>query len=63
MIRAWRSAIDRALHGVGQLRLLGARTFDLDDDGFAVVLDAEGDHEDQIRNAADGCPTQAIVLS
>ena len=29
----------------------------------AFVVDPEGDSEEKVRNAAEGCPTQAITLS
>lgn len=49
--------------GSGNSAFWAPGTFDIDDDNVAFVVDAEGDPEDKIRNAAEGCPTQAIVLS
>lgn len=37
-------------------------TFDLDDEGVAVVVDPGGDPEDRIVLAARGCPTGSITL-
>ena len=38
-------------------------TFDLDDEGLAVVTDPNGDDEDRIRVAVDGCPSKALALT
>lgn len=35
-------------------------TFELDDDGKAVVKDPEGDDESIIQTAIDSCPVDAI---
>ena len=37
-------------------------TFDLSDDGHAVVLDAAATDEGKLRSAAQGCPVGAISL-
>ena len=37
--------------------------FDLDDEGIAVVVDANAQTEDKIVLAAQGCPTHAITLA
>ena len=49
--------------GSGNCAFWAPATFDIGDDNVAFVLDPEGDPEDKIRNAVDGCPTQAIVVS
>jgi ferredoxin len=49
--------------GSGNCAFWAPATFDVGDDNIAFVVDADGDLEDKIRNAAEGCPTQAIVLS
>jgi len=49
--------------GSGNCAFWAPATFDIGDDNVAYVLDPEGDDEAKVRNAADGCPTQAIVLS
>ena len=46
--------------GSGNCGFWAPSTFDLDDEGVAVVIDADGDDEQSIRNAAGGCPTRAI---
>ena len=48
--------------GSGNCAFWAPATFDIGDDNVAFVVDPEGDPEDKIRNAAEGCPTQAIVL-
>lgn len=48
--------------GSGNCSFWAPAVFDLDDDGVAVVIDAEGDTEDKIILAAQGCPTQAISV-
>lgn len=49
--------------GSGNCAFWAPATFDIGDDNIAFVIDPEGDPEDKIRNAAEGCPTQAIILS
>jgi ferredoxin len=49
--------------GSGNCAFWAPQTFDIGDDNIAFVLDPDGDTEDKIRNAADGCPTQAITLT
>jgi ferredoxin len=48
--------------GSGNCSFWAPNVFDLDDEGFAIVIDAEGDPEDKIVLAAQGCPTQAITV-
>ena len=48
--------------GSGNCSFWAASTFDLGDDGVAFVIDPEGDPEDKILLAAQGCPTQAITV-
>ena len=47
--------------GSGSCSFQAPDTFDLDDDGKVIVLDAR-DPDDHIRAAADSCPTRAITL-
>jgi ferredoxin len=55
--------IDReACMGSGNCAFYAPATFDLDDEMKAIVIDPEGDPEDRIRLAADGCPTRAISI-
>jgi ferredoxin len=48
--------------GSGNCSFWAPATFDLDDEGIATVVDAEGDPDDKIVLAAQGCPTQAIAV-
>jgi ferredoxin len=58
-----RIAIDRdRCVGSGNCLFWAPGTFDLGDDGFAMVIDPSGDDEDRIRVAAEGCPTRAISV-
>jgi ferredoxin len=52
---------DRCM-GSGNCSFWAPNTFDLDDDGVAIVINPEGDDASKIQNAANGCPTQAITL-
>jgi ferredoxin len=58
-----RIAIDRdRCVGSGNCLFWAPGTFDLGDDGLALVIDPGGDDEDRIRVAAEGCPTRAISV-
>ena len=48
--------------GSGNCSFWAPGTFDLDDEGVAVVVDAEGEPEEKVVLAAQGCPTQAITV-
>jgi len=37
-------------------------TFEMDDESIAIVTDAAGDEADIIMEAAQSCPTEAIIL-
>ena len=55
--------IDRsACMGSGNCGFWAPGAFDLDDDGIAIVVDADAAPEDKIILAAQGCPTQAIAV-
>ncbi|MBV8161863.1 MAG: ferredoxin [Acidimicrobiia bacterium] len=55
--------IDRAkCMGSGNCSFWAPATFDLDEEGIAIVLDAEGDPDEKAVLAAQGCPTQAISV-
>jgi ferredoxin len=57
-------SIDRTrCMGSGNCSFWAPNTFDLDDEGVAIVVNREGDDASKIQNAANGCPTQAITLS
>jgi ferredoxin len=48
--------------GSGNCSFWAPATFDLGDDGIAYVTNPEGDPEEKILLAAQGCPTQAISV-
>ena len=48
--------------GSGNCSFWAPGVFDLDDDGIAIVTDPEGEPEDKIILAGQGCPTQAISI-
>lgn len=48
--------------GSGNCLYWAPESFDLDDEGWAVVLDAEASDEERLRVAAEGCPVGAISL-
>jgi len=55
--------VDRELCiGAASCVALAAKTFKLDDENKAVVIDPKGDSEDDIMAAALSCPTNAIFL-
>ena len=57
-------AIDReTCMGSGNCSFWAPNVFDLDDEGYAIVTDAEGDPEERVILAAQGCPTQAITVT
>ena len=49
--------------GSGNCSFWAPNTFDLDDEGISIVINADGDDASKIQNAANGCPTQAITLA
>jgi ferredoxin len=53
---------DRCM-GSGNCVFLAPETFDLSEDGHAVVLDSGATDEVRLRVAAEGCPVGAISLS
>ena len=52
---------DRCM-GSGNCVFWAPATFDLGEDGHAVVLDGANTDEDRVRIAAEGCPVGAISL-
>ncbi len=48
--------------GSGNCSFWAPSTFDLDDEGIAIVVDPEGDSDEKVILAAQGCPTQAISV-
>jgi ferredoxin len=49
--------------GSGSCQFHAPGTFDLDTECKAIVVDPQGDTPQAIRNAAEGCPTQAIDVT
>jgi len=49
--------------GSGNCSFWAPGVFDLDDDGVVVVLDPTAADDEKIILAAQGCPTQAIIVS
>ena len=47
--------------GCGTCVALCPKTFKLNDEAKAEVINPTGDPEDEIQSAIDSCPTQAIV--
>lgn len=41
---------------------LAIKTFALDSENKAIVLEGEGDAPDMVKLAAESCPTKAIIL-
>ena len=52
---------DRCM-GSGNCVFWAPETFDLSDDGHAVVVDAAATDEERLQVAAQGCPVGAISL-
>jgi ferredoxin len=48
--------------GSGNCMFWAPDTFDLDEDGYAVVVDPGATVEEKLKIAAEGCPTGAISL-
>ncbi len=48
--------------GSGNCLFWAPDTFDLGEDGHAVVVDAAASSEERLRIAAEGCPVGAISL-
>ena len=49
--------------GSGNCAFHAPNTFDIDDQMKVVVLDPEGDPDDKLRNAVEGCPTDALRIA
>lgn len=48
--------------GSGSCGFWAPATFDIGDDGVAIVIDPDGDSGDKVANAAESCPTRAIAI-
>ena len=63
MANKYKIKIDRTLCiGAASCVALAMKTFALDDENKAIVLDENGDVPEAIRLAAESCPTKAIIL-
>ncbi len=49
--------------GSGNCSYWAPGVFDLDDDGIAVLVGETDGHAEEIRLAAEGCPTRAISVA
>lgn len=59
-----RIKIDRELCiGDGSCAAIAPKTFKLDLEGKAIVLDDYGDDDETIKMAIESCPVQAIVMT
>lgn len=59
-----RIKIDRELCiGDGSCAAIAPKTFKLDLEGKAIVLDDYGDDDETIKMAVESCPVQAIFLT
>ncbi|MCX6782149.1 MAG: ferredoxin [Candidatus Magasanikbacteria bacterium] len=48
--------------GCGACVAIAPNTFKMGDDGKSDILNPAGDSEESIKQAADGCPVQAISI-
>ncbi len=59
-----RIKIDRELCiGDGSCAAIAPKTFKLDLEGKAIVLDDFGDDDETIKMAIESCPVQAIIMT
>ncbi|MGI6208977.1 MAG: ferredoxin [Anaerolineae bacterium] len=49
--------------GCGNCTDIAPEVFELDDEGLSTVIDPNGADEDTIREAAESCPVDCIILS
>lgn len=62
-MKKYKITIDRDLCiGAASCVALSAKTFALDSENKAVILEGEGDVPEMIKLAAESCPTKAIIL-
>lgn len=62
-IKRYRITIDRNLCiGAASCVALAMKTFALDSENKAIVLEEDGDLPEAIKLAAESCPTKAIIL-
>ena len=61
--KKYRIKIDRNLCiGAASCVALAMKTFALDSENKAVILEGDGDLPEAIKLAAESCPTKAIIL-
>ncbi len=61
--KRYKITVDRSLCiGAASCVALAMKTFALDSENKAVVLEGEGDVPEAIKLAAESCPTKAIIL-
>ena len=61
--KKYKVRIDRNLCiGAASCVALALKTFALDSENKAIVLEGEGDLPETIKLAAESCPTKAIIL-
>ncbi|MEK7580788.1 MAG: ferredoxin [Patescibacteria group bacterium] len=62
-IGKYKIKIDRNLCiGAASCVALAMKTFELDEENKAIVIDEGGDEAETIKLAAESCPTKAIIL-
>ncbi len=58
-----RAKVDRDLCiGAAMCVATAPDVFELDDEGLSRVVDEEAGDEEVLRQAAEGCPVQAVIL-
>lgn len=63
MSKKFKIKIDRNLCiGAASCVALAVKTFELDAENKAVIIDEGGDDAETIKLAAESCPTKAIIL-
>mgnify|MGYP001571747468 FL=1 len=61
--KKWKITVDRDLCiGAASCVALAMKTFALDSENKAIVLEGEGDPPELVKLAAESCPTKAIIL-
>ena len=64
MTNKYKITVDRNLCiGAASCVALAMKTFALDAENKAIVLEGEGDTPEAIKLAAESCPTKAIILT
>lgn len=61
--KKWKITVDRDLCiGAASCVALAMKTFALDSENKAIVMEGEGDPPEMVKLAAESCPTKAIIL-